>query len=570
MRRQSNVALTVAFIGGLGEVGKNLMVFGHGQDLLVIDCGITFPRDEDPGVDVVLPDFTYLLENRDRLRGLVITHGHEDHLGGVPYLLKEVQVPIYGPGLALGLLEDKLREQGVKLPRGSRTITPGEKVRVGSFDVEAFRVNHSIADTVGLAIDSPAGLIVHSGDFKFDQTPVDGNVADLQRLAGYAERGVLALFSDSTNADRPGFTPSEKTVGRVLDDICQNAPGRIVVTTFASNVHRVQQLLWAARRAGRQVALVGRSLERTVEVASRLGYLEVPEDTVVDLDVANRLTAREVVLLTTGSQGEPLSALSRMANGEFRRAEVRRGDTVVIAATPVPGNERLVARTIDQLFRRGAEVVYEAHRGVHVSGHASREELKLMINLVRPRFFVPVHGHYRLLVRHAELAREVGMAEEDVVVVENGAVLEFTPERVRETGRVPADNVMVDGLGDVGSIVLRDRHQLAQEGVMVIFLVLDRQAGAIVAGPDIVSRGFVYTRESEELLGEARQKVSEALARLGPGRLGDWPTVKSAIRDTLGRFLQERVGRKPMLLPLILEVGDQVAMVRASGGKPRQ
>lgn len=570
MRKPSSVALTVAFIGGLGEVGKNLMVFGHGQDLLIVDCGITFPRDEDPGVDVVLPDFTYLLENRDRLRGLVITHGHEDHLGGVPYLLKDLQVPIYGPGLALGLLEDKLREQGVKLPRGSRTITPGEKVRVGSFDVEAFRVNHSIADTVGLAIDSPAGLVVHSGDFKFDQTPVDGNVADLQRLAGYAERGVLALFSDSTNADRPGFTPSEKTVGRVLDEICQNAPGRIVVTTFASNVHRVQQLLWAARRAGRQVALVGRSLERTVEVSSRLGYLEVPEGTLVDLEVANRLSAREVVLLTTGSQGEPLSALARMANGEFRRAEVRRGDTVVIAATPVPGNERLVARTIDQLFRRGAEVVYEAHRGVHVSGHASREELKLMINLVRPRFFVPVHGHYRLLVRHAELAREVGMAEEDVVVVENGAVLEFTAEGVRETGRVPADNVMVDGLGDVGSIVLRDRHQLAQEGVMVVFLVLDRQAGTIVAGPDIVSRGFVYMRESEELLGEARQKVAEALARLGAGRLGDWPTVKGVIKDTLGRFLQERVGRKPVLLPLILEVGDHMIPVRTGGGKARR
>ncbi|MDQ7794513.1 MAG: ribonuclease J [bacterium] len=548
-------ALTVTFIGGLGEVGKNMMVFGCGEDMLIVDAGITFPRDEDPGVDIILPDFSFLHENRDRLRGLVITHGHEDHLGAVPYLLKEVRLPVYGTSLALGLLEDKLREQGVKLPRGSRTVTPGEKFRAACFEVETFRVNHSIADTVGLAIDSPAGLVVHSGDFKFDQTPVDGKVTDLGRLAGYAERGVLALLSDSTNAERPGYTPSERTVGRALDEICRHAQGRVLVTTFASNVHRIQQVLWAAGKADRKVAVVGRSIERTVEVASRLGYLEVPDGLMVEVEQANRLPAAGVVLMTTGSQGEPLSALSRMASGDHRRAEVRQGDTVVIAATPVPGNERLVARTVDQLFRRGAEVVYEAHRGVHVSGHGSREELKLMINLVRPKFFVPIHGAYRHLVRHAELACELGIPERNVQVAENGAVLEFTGDRVREAGRVPAENVMVDGLGvgDVGGVVIRDRLQLAQEGVVVVFLVLDRKTGTLAAGPDIISRGFVYMRESEELIGEARQKVAELLARLD-GR--DWAAVKGAVREGLGRFLFERTGRRPVLLPVILEVGD--------------
>ncbi len=563
MSKRKDQALTVAFIGGLGEVGKNMMVFGHGDDMLIVDAGLTFPRDEDLGVDVVLPDFSYLVEHRDKLRGLVITHGHEDHLGAVPYLLKEVEVPVYATGLALGLLEDKLQEQGVRLPAGSRRVSPGEKFTVACFAVETFRVNHSIADCVGLAIDSPTGLVVHTGDFKFDQTPVDGKVSDLHRLAEYAQRGVLVLLSDSTNADRPGFTPSEKQVGKALDEIFRTASGRVLVTTFASNVHRIQQVLWFARKAGRRVAVVGRSMERTVEVASRLGYLEVPEGVLVEVEEANRLRDTGVVLLTTGSQGEPLSALARMANGEYRRAEVRQGDTVVIAATPVPGNERLVARTIDQLFRRGAEVVYEAHRGVHVSGHASREELKLMINLVKPRFFVPIHGHYRHLVRHAELARELGIPDRNVAVAENGVVLEFTPDRVRDAGRVPAENVMVDGLGigDVGSVVLRDRLQLAQEGVVVVFLVLDRTSQKVVAGPDIVSRGFVYVREAEGLMNEGRQKVEEALRRLGPQRLGDWPAVKAAVRDALGRFLHERTGRRPVLLPLILEVGEERGIV---------
>ncbi|BDG59431.1 ribonuclease J [Caldinitratiruptor microaerophilus] len=543
-------------LGGLGEIGKNCMAIQEGDHILVVDCGLSFPEEEMLGIDIVIPDFTYLLENRDKVRGLVLTHGHEDHIGAVPYLVRQLEVPVYATRLTLGLVEGKLAEAGLKLPPGSRAVKAGDTVKVGPFAVEFIRVTHSIPDSCALAIRTGAGVIVHTGDFKFDQTPVDGEFADYQRLAELGREGVLALLADSTNAERPGYTPSERVVGKNLDEIFRLARGRILLATFASNVHRIQQAIDSAARWDRKVAVVGRSMENTVEVALKLGYLHVPDGILVDVEELRRFPAQNQVILTTGSQGEPMSALTRMSVNDHKSVEIMPGDTVVFAATPIPGNEKDVARTINNLYRRGAEVIYGREAGVHVSGHGSQEEQKMMINLLRPRFFMPIHGEYRMLVHHARLAQACGIPADSILLGENGTVFEFTPQTAAIAGKVASGQVLVDGLGvgDVGNIVLRDRRQLSQDGILIVVVAIDRETGVIVGGPDIVSRGFVYVRESEGLLEEARDRVKGTLYETLSRRVPEWAVLKSAVRDVLSKYLFEKTRRRPMILPIIMEV----------------
>jgi len=554
--QDSSKKLQVVPLGGLGEIGKNMLALSCGDDMILVDAGLSFPEEEMLGIDIVIPDMSYVFENKDRLRGVVLTHGHEDHIGALPYLLREVCVPVYGTRLTLGFVQGKLAEHGLDLGANAHPIKPRDRVRIGCFEIEFFRVNHSIADAVGLAIRTPVGLVVHTGDFKFDQTPVDGEVFDFQLLARFAQEGVLLLLSDSTNAERSGYTPSERIVGQRLREVFRQANGRVLVATFASNVHRMQQVVDAAAELGKRVAAVGRSVVNTIEIATELGYLHAPAGTMVDVDEANKLPPERVVLITTGSQGEPMSALSRIAMADHRKIEIKPGDTVVVAATPVPGNEKFVARTVDHLFRRGAKVIYGTESGVHVSGHASSEELKLVLNLTRPKFFIPVHGEYRHLIRHAELAKSVGIEPQNVFVAENGMVLEFTAETGTVKERVTSGHVLVDGLGvgDVGTVVLRDRKQLAEDGVLIAVLAIDQQSGELVSGPDVVSRGFVYVRESEQLLEETKQRIREAVQRASDGKPPEWQAIKAEVRDTVARFLYERTRRRPMILPIIMDV----------------
>lgn len=546
--------LNIIPLGGLGEIGKNIMVVRYDNHIIVIDAGLMFPEDEMLGIDIVIPDITYLKENRELVRGIILTHGHEDHIGALPYVLKELPVPVYGTQLTLGLLQGKLKENDVQ--GDLRCVKPRDVLNLGPFRVEFFRVSHSIADSVGLAIHTPVGTIVHSGDFKVDQTPVDGVVMDFHKLAELGDHGVLVLLADSTNAERPGYTMSERVVGETFDETFRTAKERIIIATFASNVHRLQQAITTAHKYQRKVAVVGRSMVNVVNVASELGYLTIPADTLVDVEDLNRVPRNKLAILTTGSQGEPMSALTRMAMADHRWVEIVPGDTVIISAIPIPGNEKLVARTIDLLFRQGAEVIYESVSGIHVSGHASQEELKLMINLVRPKFFVPVHGEYRHLIKHAQLAQKLGIPRENIFVAENGQVLEFTRHRGSISGRVTAGRVLVDGLGvgDVGNIVLRDRKQLSQDGIMVVVVTIDKECGCVIAGPDIVSRGFVYVRESEGLMEDARERVRLALEKCEDRKITEWAAIKSNIRDVLGKFLYEKTRRRPMILPIIMEV----------------
>ncbi len=554
--RAGRTTVRVGFLGGQGEIGKNCIFVEHDGQIILLDCGMTFPEEDVFGIDIILPDFAYLKERAKDVKALFITHGHEDHIGAVPFLLRQMDVPVYASRLVLGLLEPKLEEMKVRNFKGHE-VRPGKPDRVGPFEVTPFRVNHSIPDAFGFAVKTAVGTIIDTGDFKFDQTPVDGQVADYRALGDFSQEGVLALLSDSTNAERPGYTPSEKVVGQRLREIFWNRPGRILITTFASNVHRIQQVLDAAKSVGRKVGVTGRSMCDTVDIASRLGYLRVPKETLVEMDELNRLPDERVVLLTTGSQGEPMSALTRIASGEYRKAGIKTGDTVVIAATPVPGNETLVARTVDLLFRQGADVIYEQSSGVHVSGHASQEELKMMMNIVAPRFFVPVHGEWRHMVRNAQLARDTGILNENIFLVENGSVLEFARDRVRLAGRVPWGQVMVDGLGvgDVGDVVLRDRRQLAQDGIVLVSVAVDPANGEILSGPEIISRGFVYARESEQLIDEAKDRVRASLSGIYADGARDWPKVKSRVRQALSSFFNERTRRRPMVIPVILEVG---------------
>lgn len=546
--------LQIIPLGGLGEIGKNMTVVRCGDDIVVIDSGLMFPEDDMLGIDLVIPDISYLLDNRDLVRAIVLTHGHEDHIGALPYVLKQLDVPVYGTRLTLGILENRLKENHLANAQ-LVPVTPGSQIQAGAFTVGFIRVSHSIADSVALFIKTPVGTIVHTGDFKLDQTPVDGKVTDFHRFAELGDQGVLVMLADSTNAERPGYTMSERSVGVTFDETFRTAKDRIIIATFSSNVHRVQQAVDMACKYKRKVAVLGRSMVNVVNIAMELGYLNIPEGVLIDIDQINQYPASAIVILTTGSQGEPMSALTRMAMSDHRKVDIVPGDTVVISATPIPGNEKLVARTIDYLLRQGADVVYEATSGIHVSGHASQEELKLMHNLIRPKFFIPVHGEYRHLKKHAKLAQDMGMAKENIFVAENGQVLEFTKDRGMIAGKVTAGNILVDGLGvgDVGNIVLRDRKQLSQDGILIVVVTMEKQGG-VAAGPDIVSRGFVYVRESEQLMEEAREKVKQALEKCQTNNITEWAAIKNNVRDALGKYLYDRTRRRPMILPIIMEV----------------
>lgn len=542
-------------LGGLGEIGKNMTVIRFGDDIIVIDSGLMFPEDDMLGIDLVIPDISYLLENRDLVRAIVLTHGHEDHIGALPYVLKQLNVPVYGTRLTLGILEGKLKESNIS---GTNLIpvTASDEVQIGVFTVGFIHVSHSIADSVALSIKTPIGTIVHTGDFKFDQTPVDGKVTDFHKLAELGDQGVLVLLADSTNAEHAGYTMSEKSVGASFDESFSNARGRIIIASFSSNIHRVQQAIDTACKYKRKVAILGRSMINVVTIASELGYLTIPEGTIIDIDEMKNYPPSGVVIITTGSQGEPMSALTRMAMSDHRKVDIVPGDTIIISATPIPGNEKLVSRTIDYLLRQGAEVIYEKTSGIHVSGHASQEELKLMHNLIRPKFFIPVHGEFRHLTKHSKLAQELGMPKDHIFISENGQVMEFSPEKGSVVGKVTAGVVLVDGLGvgDVGNIVLRDRRQLSQEGILIVVITMDKQRGCVLAGPDIVSRGFVYVRESEQLMDEAKIKVRQTLEKCEVNNITEWATIKSNVRDTLGKYLYEKTRRRPMILPIIMEV----------------
>lgn len=558
-KRKSNRNKKVKLIplGGIGEIGKNMFVIEYGKEILVIDAGLAFPDEELLGIDIVIPDMTYLIENREKVKGIVLTHGHEDHIGALAYLLREVNVPVYGTRLTLGLAMAKLREHhfsedDINLNR----VQPGEQIKVGGFKVDFIRVNHSVADAVGLGIHTPAGTIVHSGDFKLDQTPVDGEVMDLHKFAELGDQGVLLMLSDSTNADRPGYTKSEKVIGRALDEIFRKAEGRIIVATFASNVHRIQQVIDAAVSHKRKIAVVGRSMVDVVNIAMDLDYLHAPPGVLIEMDAANKLPKHQVAVISTGTQGEPMSALTRMSNGDHRKVDIIPGDTVVVSATPIPGNEKLVARTINNLYRRGAEVIYEPITQVHVSGHASREELKLLINLVRPKYLVPFHGEYRHLVHLAEIAEEMGIERSNIFLPEIGDILEFSDEAGVLAGKAASGKLLVDGLGvgDVGNVVLRDRRQLSQDGIVIVVLAIDKAGGMIVSGPEIISRGFVYVRESEQLMDEAREKVNEAMEKFSGERNSDWSSIKNSVREVLSRYLYDKTRRRPMIMPIVMEV----------------
>ncbi|NLL88847.1 MAG: ribonuclease J [Firmicutes bacterium] len=555
MAKKSN-KFRIIFLGGIGEIGKNMTVFEWNNELIVIDAGVMFPEDDMPGVDLVIPDTTYLLENASRIKAVVLTHGHEDHIGGVPFLLKQFNIPVYGTKLTLGLLRLKLMEQGLERTTALHEIKAGDRVAIGSFDVEFIHVNHSIPDVVAIAVRTPLGIVVHCSDFKFDQTPIDGKVTDLFRLAQFGNEGVLCLLSDSTNAERPGYTESERTVGETFARVFARAEGRIFVATFASNVHRLQQIISASQAQGRKICVVGRSMVNVVSIAQELGYLEIPDGMLVDVEQVDRLPANKVVIITTGSQGEPMSALTRIAMAEHGKLAIAPGDTVIISANPIPGNEKSVGKIINHLFKEGATVVYEPHFGIHTSGHAKQEELKLLLNLTKPRFFVPIHGEHRMLMKHAELAEITGVPKENICIAELGSVLEFTAKGLKVAERVNAGRVYVDGLGvgDVGNIVLRDRRQLASDGILIVVVTINGRTGELLAGPDIVTRGFVYVRESEQLIEEAREKVREVLDEYDDRGVTEWGMLKQGVREGLSRYLYEQTKRRPMILPIIMEV----------------
>ena len=549
--------IKVSFLGGLNEVGKNMTLFEYGEDMFLVDCGLAFPDQDMLGVDLVLPDFTYVERNADRIRGIVITHGHEDHIGGLPYLLKVLNVPVYGTNLTIGLIQGKLREHGLLNSATLNVIKPGDVITLGGFTVEAIHVNHSIPDALGLAIRCEGGTIVHTGDFKIDTTPIDGGMMDLGRLAEIGQEGVLCLMSDSTNAERPGFTESERKVGESFETLFRKAGNnRIIVATFSSNIHRVQQIMNVAASLGRKVALVGRSLENVVSISAELGYLNVPEGIVIDINMINRYPADKLVIITTGSQGEPMSALTRMAFSDHRKVEIHPNDYVIISATPIPGNEKTVSRVVNELMKLGADVVYEKMYEVHVSGHACQEELKMIMGIVKPKYFIPVHGELKHLRKHAGLALSMGIPKENILIADNGRVAEISKKALRCTSTVPAGRVFVDGygVGDVGSVVLRDRKHLAQDGLVIVAVCIDRESGMIVSGPDVVTRGFVYVKESEELINAAREVAVETIEAQTDGGYFDWNSIKASLRDEISHLMYERTKRSPMILPVIMEV----------------
>ncbi len=556
MKKERNRSenLKIIPIGGLGLIGMNMTAFEYNNSIVVVDCGLAFPEDDMLGIDLVIPDVTYLKENIDRVKGIVFTHGHEDHIGALPYILKELSVPLYATKLTMGLIERKLTEHNLMRTTKRKVVKPGQSINLGEFRIEFIKTNHSIADAVALALYSPAGIVVHTGDFKVDYTPVFGDAIDLQRFAEIGKKGVLALMCDSTNAERPGFTASERTIGHVFDNLfSEHHNTRIIIATFASNVDRVQQIINSAYKYGRKVVVEGRSMVNIIQTASELGYLNIPENTLIEVEQMKNYPDEQMVLITTGSQGESMAALSRMAANMHKKISIKPGDTVIFSSNPIPGNEKAVSKVINELSMKGANVIFQ---NAHTSGHACQEEIKLMYSLVRPKYSIPVHGEYRHMKAQAQLAEGLGIPKDHIYMLKTGDVLEMNEDFARVTGHVQTGSILVDGLGvgDVGNIVLRDRQHLAEDGIVIAVLTLERYTGQILAGPDIVSRGFVYVREAEDLMDEARNVVEDAMDYCNSHRVTDWAKIKNSIRDSLGDFLWKRTKRRPMILPIIMEV----------------
>ena len=548
--------LKVMMLGGLNEIGKNIAVLEYEDDIIVIDCGLAFPDDDMLGIDLVIPDITYLEKNADKIRGILITHGHEDHIGAIPYVLRTINPPIYGTRLTLGILENKLNEHKLTKQAQLNTVEAGDTVKLGCFEAEFIHVNHSIADACAIAIRTPVGVVIHTGDFKLDVSPIDGEMMDVTRLGEYGREGVLLLMCESTNVERPGYTPSERKVGGQLDQIyMQNGDKRIIIATFSSNVHRVQQIINTSAKYGRHVAVTGRSMVNVVGAAVRLGYMDVPEDVLIDISDIGRYKPEQITIITTGSQGEPMSALYRMAFSDHNQVELTSGDLVVLSSHAIPGNELLVGKIINEMYRRGVNVYHEEEE-VHVSGHACQDELKMMLALTKPKFFIPIHGEYKHMKKHEGLAIKMGIPEKNIFLLNIGQVVETDSVEMKVVGQVPAGKVLVDGLGvgDVGSVVLRDRKHLSEDGLIVVVTTINRETGMVAAGPDIVSRGFVYVRESEELMDDAKQLVKKTLQTCADRNIREWGNIKSNVRDELGNFIFQRTKRSPMILPIIMEV----------------
>jgi ribonuclease J len=549
--------VSISFLGGLNEIGKNMTLFDYEGDMFILDCGLAFPEPDMLGVDLVIPDFTYVKRNVENIHGIVITHGHEDHIGGLAYLLKEINIPVYATSLTIGLIKGKLEEHGLLETAELHVIKPGDHIKFGAFDLEAIHVNHSIPDALAFAIRSPAGIIIHSGDMKIDTTPIDGNMIDLARFAELGKEGVLCYLADSTNAIKPGYSASERTVGDSFERLFASAgKRRIIVATFASNIHRVQQIINVAKSQKRKIALSGRSMENVMAIGAELGYLKIPDGVLVPLDDIKNYPPERQLIITTGSQGEPMSALTRIAFGEHRKVNITSNDYVIISATPIPGNEKSVGKVVDELLKRGCEVIYERMYEVHVSGHANQEELKMMLGLIRPKYFIPVHGEQKHLAKHKELAEQMGIPSGNIIITENGRTVAVHESGIEVVGTVPAGKVFVDGygVGDVGAVVMRDRTRLAQDGLVTIVVTMDQETGEIMAGPDIVSRGFVYVRESEELIQDAQEIAAWAIENCLDQNIREWSTIKSRIRDEISRLIYERTKRSPMILPIIMEV----------------
>lgn len=554
MKNINNSKLKIIPLGGLEQIGMNITAFQFEDSIVVVDCGLSFPEDDMLGIDLVIPDITYLKNNVEKVKGFVITHGHEDHIGALPYILKELNVPVYATKLTIGLIENKLKEHNLMKSVKRKVIKHGQSINLGAFRIEFIKTNHSIADASALAIYSPAGTVVHTGDFKVDYTPVFGDAIDLQRFGEIGKKGVLALMCDSTNAERPGFTMSERTVGKTFDNIfAEHRNTRIIIATFASNVDRVQQIINSAYKYGRKVVVEGRSMVNVIGTAAELGYLNIPANTLIDIEQMRNYPDEQMVIVTTGSQGESMAALSRMAANMHRRVQIKPGDTVIFSSNPIPGNEKAVSKVINELSMMGADVIFQ---DVHVSGHACQEEIKLIYSLVRPKYAIPVHGEYRHLKAQAGIARSLGIPKENIFILSSGDVLELNEEKAAVTGHVPTGAILVDGLGvgDVGNIVLRDRQHLAEDGILIVVLTLEKYSNQLLAGPDIVSRGFVYVRESEGLMDEARRVVEDALENCRAKKITDWGKIKNVIKDALSDFLWKRTKRSPMILPIIMEV----------------
>ena len=553
--RKNTNKIKVMALGGLNEIGKNMTVIEYKDEIIVIDAGMSFPDDEMLGVDVVIPDISYLIKNKDKIKGIFITHGHEDHIGALPYILKKINIPIYGAKLSIGLIQVKLKEHKINNAK-LNVVSPRDIIKLSHMEVEFIKNNHSIPDACSIAVHTDQGIIYHTGDFKIDLTPIDGEVMDIHRICELSKKGVLLLLAESTNAEQPGSTMSEKTVGAGLDDLFRKASNsRIIVATFASNIHRLQQIINTAEKFNRKVAVSGRSMVNVVAVATELGYLNIPDNMLIDLNDISKYEDNEVVLITTGSQGEPMSALARMASAEHKKVEIKRGDLIIISAHPIPGNEKLISKVINSLFEKGAEVVYD-ESDIHVSGHAKQEELKLMHRLVRPKFFMPAHGEYRMLKIHAELAEELGMPSQNIFVNNTGDVLEIDRNSAKVTGTIPTGNVLVDGLGvgDVGNIVLRDRKHLSEDGLMIVVVTISKEDGRVLAGPDIISRGFVYVRESEDLMDGAKNVIKDVLRDCEDRNIKEWAYLKNNIKESLKEYLYQKTKRNPMILPIIMEV----------------